>query len=607
MGNRRYGFTLIEMAMVMVIFGIMATVLIPPLVSSVKYEKRAENKDALNAVKLGVIGYAKAKEKLPAELADANLATVDVWGRDYKYLVADNLTEDDSICVASSTNATVENSAGEQGDIAFAVASRGRNIGSDIDGNYSGNQYWKVSNAGDDLVEFVTLSQLKYIICKDFNDEDEDIIDDNSSSSYDSYEYILSSPSGFSIGWSTDVFGNVYSGEDITIESSNSDVDGDIVALGNVTLKNSATVSGSVFSGGVVTLSSSNSYVGNGINASSNVILKSSTKVDGDVRSGGNVELKSSGSIVNGDIHASGDVTLGSGSVVNGNVRAGGNVILKASSAVINGNIDAFGYILLESGTSVNGYVHTKGPVTLKSSFSEINGSVEIDGDLNLSWDVSVNGSVNLSGSVKNFEQADYVGHINKVDDSTELAELIDPEYPEGVNAVQNPPLQTFFAGTDKEIYSTNMDLSPGIYGDIIIENNGSKTTMVTLSSGDYYFKSLVFKTGTKINLDLESNGDINIFVEDDVNLGSNYQFLVSGKSISSVEKEKASRVYLETHGKFTLPSNSDWFGTVLSKETLSVGSGFTVVGILVSLEELSLSGGGSYTYVPSTFSTNNW
>ena len=117
MRNDCPGFSLIEMAIVLIILGILATVLIPPLVSSVKYEKRAENKDALNALKLSIIGYAKANNGIPDSLNGTGLPTKDIWGRSYEYK---NAVDDDDFKLKDS--ATVDN-------VAFAVASHSRRNG----------------------------------------------------------------------------------------------------------------------------------------------------------------------------------------------------------------------------------------------------------------------------------------------------------------------------------------------------------------------------------------------------------------------------------------------------------------------------------------------
>ena len=164
MRNDSSGFSLIEMAIVLIILGILATVLIPPLVSSVKYEKRAENKDALNALKLSIIGYAKAHNgKLPGSSDSLNgkgLPTKDIWGRLYKYKKVVN----GSVCNPTSINklfklkdnVTVDN-------VAFAVASHSRLNGAEDNAEY--NSTWDFSGAKhDDIYEYVTLYQLKYLL-----------------------------------------------------------------------------------------------------------------------------------------------------------------------------------------------------------------------------------------------------------------------------------------------------------------------------------------------------------------------------------------------------------------------------------------------------------
>ena len=161
MRNDCPGFSLIEMAIVLIILGILATVLIPPLVSSVKYEKRAENKDALNSLKLSIIGYAKAnKEYLPSSLNGTEFPSKDIWGRDYEYKNALN----GKIC----NDATVSTDFLKVDDamvpnVAFALASHGRLNGAENNAEY--NSTWDFSGAKhDDIYEYVTLYQLKYLL-----------------------------------------------------------------------------------------------------------------------------------------------------------------------------------------------------------------------------------------------------------------------------------------------------------------------------------------------------------------------------------------------------------------------------------------------------------
>lgn len=163
MRNDCSGFSLIEMSLVLVILGIIATVIIPPFVSSIKYEKRAENKDALNALKLSIIGYAKAKGTLPSSLSSAVGDTKDSWGRGYEYknaldgaICSDTTTSDGFVLTVDDDNAT---------NVAFALASHSRLNGSDENAQYNSTN-WDFSDTNhDDIYEFVTLPQLKYLVC----------------------------------------------------------------------------------------------------------------------------------------------------------------------------------------------------------------------------------------------------------------------------------------------------------------------------------------------------------------------------------------------------------------------------------------------------------
>lgn len=182
------GFSLIEMAIVLIILGILATVVIPPLVFSVKYEKRAENKDALNALKLSVIGYAKAKGELPSSLGSAVGATKDIWGREYEYknalndTICDATANDGFVLIVDDDNAT---------NVAFALASQSRLNGAGDNAQYN-LVSWDFSGAGhDDIYEFVTLSQLKYLVCSSSDggsDTDNSTGDDTISLYYDSFD-----------------------------------------------------------------------------------------------------------------------------------------------------------------------------------------------------------------------------------------------------------------------------------------------------------------------------------------------------------------------------------------------------------------------------------
>ena len=194
MTDKYSGFSLIEMAIVLVILGILVTVIIPPFVSSVKYEKRVENKDALNSLKLSIVGYAKANNNLPASLTGAVGDTKDVWGREYEYKNA----LDVSICSATSNDGFHLKDNATMKDVAFALASHSRSNGESNNAEYDDDLWDFSGNDHDDIYEFVTLSQLKYLVCSNSTSDSDshvtdlyyDPFDDDSLMQNATYKYL---------------------------------------------------------------------------------------------------------------------------------------------------------------------------------------------------------------------------------------------------------------------------------------------------------------------------------------------------------------------------------------------------------------------------------
>ncbi|MBC7356381.1 MAG: prepilin-type N-terminal cleavage/methylation domain-containing protein, partial [Desulfomicrobiaceae bacterium] len=80
------GFTLVEAAIVLVLLGILAALVVPALVSSTRHEKRQEGKEALLALRHAIVEWADAhNDTLPANLTSAQLPDTDIWGRAYAY------------------------------------------------------------------------------------------------------------------------------------------------------------------------------------------------------------------------------------------------------------------------------------------------------------------------------------------------------------------------------------------------------------------------------------------------------------------------------------------------------------------------------------------
>jgi len=160
---KKTGFTLIESAIVLVILGLVVTLLVPPLVGSIRHEKLQENKDALLSLRHALVDIAREEGRLLASLGEAGLPEQDTWGSPYAYLAMDT-----DICAQGGSGIAIklepENQMDEKNQtIAFLIASAGpdRRL-SIIDENTTIN----LSNRGDDLVEFMSRDQLIYHACR---------------------------------------------------------------------------------------------------------------------------------------------------------------------------------------------------------------------------------------------------------------------------------------------------------------------------------------------------------------------------------------------------------------------------------------------------------
>jgi prepilin-type N-terminal cleavage/methylation domain-containing protein len=156
---KKNGFTLIESAIALVILGLIVTLLVPPLVDSVRHEKLHENKDALISLRHALVDIARERGRLPASLDEAGLPEQDTWGSPYTYLAMDA-----DICSQNAGGFDMTLEIGQSAKAVFLIASPGPNRWADA--VYEIGAEIKLSERGDDLVEFMSLDQLKYHACR---------------------------------------------------------------------------------------------------------------------------------------------------------------------------------------------------------------------------------------------------------------------------------------------------------------------------------------------------------------------------------------------------------------------------------------------------------
>ena len=162
------GVTLIEMAIVLIIIGTIASILLPTLTSTVKRGKMSEARSVLYAVRDEIIGYAVEHNNTLPDNATLIGSPDDPWGRTIRYFgdptaMVTNLCDLDSTALKYTTKNSVEVS-----DVAFVLASDGPDHTKDVSlGNATDG-----SVPDDDLLLYSTLYHLQAILCDPVTSDD---------------------------------------------------------------------------------------------------------------------------------------------------------------------------------------------------------------------------------------------------------------------------------------------------------------------------------------------------------------------------------------------------------------------------------------------------
>lgn len=174
------GFTLVEMAVVVVILGLMAALILPGIFKTIERNRLERGRAGIEALKNEVIGYARATaNKVLPELIEGFRHERDPWGNRADYHFDPALTTA-SICDASSTQLSIQRAGSSAiADIAFVVVSSGKNMNFETtpsppsttlpytviyhdlgvqDASFPGYEF-------DDIIAFVSLNELKGSVC----------------------------------------------------------------------------------------------------------------------------------------------------------------------------------------------------------------------------------------------------------------------------------------------------------------------------------------------------------------------------------------------------------------------------------------------------------
>ncbi len=179
--NPKKAFTLVEMAIVLVIIGLLVGLVAPIVTDLVKREKVTNARDYVEQVKDEIIGFAIINKHLPSS---TELGTkVDAYGNTLEYHASSDMQAQDfcSSVPADSTLFTVTEHQPVSGTnvyngVAFVISSAGRNllneysvVGQDVT-TYDPRAWGETSPSTDqaeydDIVEYVTFNYLKNKVC----------------------------------------------------------------------------------------------------------------------------------------------------------------------------------------------------------------------------------------------------------------------------------------------------------------------------------------------------------------------------------------------------------------------------------------------------------
>jgi len=254
-------------------------------------------------------------------------------------------------------------------------------------------------------------------------------------------------------------------------------------------------------------------------------------------------------------IYSAQDVNLESYSVVLGDIYAGRDI--NAS----------FGYGIQRSASNAGDFLARRN-VSVES-LSDIDGNVSANGSITFEHAVDVTGNVTYGTT---YQQIGSPGTISGVVS----------QQPNTVPAIALPQVTSFTAG-GANLTSNNLDLSPGSYGNIVVQGSSAS---LRLHAGTYYFSSLMMSGNRTLYLDLTSGQSIRVYSEGDLNFGDHV--FVNGLDVSSgldaSTRSLAANVLFESHGNVSIGRLFDeFFGTVFAPNGTVVGDTLYHYGSIIA------------------------
>ncbi|MCE5312598.1 MAG: type II secretion system GspH family protein, partial [Nitrospiraceae bacterium] len=166
-GRNQKGFTIVELAIVLVVIGILLGVgasLIGPLTKRIKFN---ESREVVRAAREAVVGFAITNKQLPATLAAAGARDTDAWGRQLYYstnMAGVQLCTSAPTFLANVTDNRRSPAVTLTNSVVVMLFSLGEN-GANNTGTGPFTIEQQFTNDYDDIVEYIDISFLREKVC----------------------------------------------------------------------------------------------------------------------------------------------------------------------------------------------------------------------------------------------------------------------------------------------------------------------------------------------------------------------------------------------------------------------------------------------------------
>ncbi len=170
------GFTLLEMAFVIVVTGVLLALLAPVLVQTLRHEADQRGRADVDAARDAVLGYARAHRRLPVRLG-GELAGQDSWRRPLRYRADARLQSTSDLCAETVADAelhvlvpnALDPATGVPVPIpaAFVIVGDGPDRRATILFPDAAGSTTDLRTTGDDIVAWVGLDELQALLCQE--------------------------------------------------------------------------------------------------------------------------------------------------------------------------------------------------------------------------------------------------------------------------------------------------------------------------------------------------------------------------------------------------------------------------------------------------------